>query len=63
MDKLADLYKVDRERTRILVLGTFERDSVPQDMIDRYFKCYDEETVEGLAIAKWLDDNRDKSAD
>ena len=60
---LVDQYKEDRGLTRTMVLATFERDSVPQEMIDRYFKSYDEETEHGIIIAKWLDNNRKGSDD
>lgn len=60
---LVDQYKEDRKLTRTMVLATFERDSVPQEMIDRYFKSYDEETEIGIEIAEWLDNNRKGSDD
>ena len=60
---LVDQYKEDRKLTRTMVLATFERDSVPQEMIDRYFKSYDEETEIGTQIAEWLDNNREDSSD
>ena len=60
---LVNQYKEDRELTRTMVLATFERDSVPQEMIDRYFASYDEETSIGIEIAEWLDNNRKDTSD
>ena len=63
METLVEQYKQDRTLTRTMVMATFERDSVPQDMIDRYFKSYDEETAIGTEIAEWLDNNREDNSD
>jgi hypothetical protein len=60
---LVEQYKEDRKLTRAMVLATFERDSVPQEMIDRYFASYDEETSIGIEIAEWLDNNRKDTSD
>lgn len=62
METLVDQYTQDRKLTRTMVLATFERDSVPHEMIDRYFASYDEETAIGIEIAEWLDNAR-KEAD
>ena len=61
MDNLVDQYKEDRKLTKAMVLSTFERDSVPQELIDKYFECYEAETVAGLKIAEWLDNARKES--
>lgn len=60
---LAEQYEQDRALTRTMVLATFERDSVPQELIDRYFETYDQESEIGLEIAKWLDTNREEAGD
>lgn len=57
---LVEQYKQDRELTRTMVLATFERDSVPQELIEEYFKHYDKESEVGEKIAEWLDANRPK---
>ena len=59
---LVDQYKEDRAVTKTMVMATFERDAVPQEMIGRYFASYDEETAVGIEIAEWLDNAR-KEAD
>ena len=58
MANLIDQYIEDRNITRTMVLATFERDNVPQEMIDEYFEAYDRETDIGKKIAAWLDANR-----
>lgn len=57
---LVEQYKEDRKLTRTMVLATFERDSVPAELIEEYFNHYDKESEAGEKIAEWLDVNRSK---
>ena len=58
MANLVEQYTEDRTLTKTMVEATFRRDEVPEELLSKYFECYDEETAIGLQIAEWLDNNR-----
>ena len=60
---LVEEYKNDRKITKVMVRSTFERDNVPEELIEPYFEAYDLETEHGIKIAEWLDSNRPTEAE
>ena len=60
---LIQQYKDDRKLTKVMVRSTFERDNVPEELIEPYFEAYDTETELGIKIAEWLDSNRPVEAE
>jgi hypothetical protein len=58
MSKLVDNHKTDRKEVRDMILKTFERDQVPQDLVNKYLAAYDAQTDIGEQVARWLDENR-----